>query len=52
MHVVNPSHTLEGKVTELTRKLKMIKAKGKSVRTPKCVGCNKVGHVVEECPIL
>jgi hypothetical protein len=42
---------LEAKVAALTREIELLKT-NKEKGIASCVGCNEVGHVVEECPLL
>jgi hypothetical protein len=49
--LVNPTKALEAKVAALTREIELLKtSQPKGIAS--CVGCNEIGHVVEECPML
>jgi hypothetical protein len=49
--LVSPTKALEAKVAALTREIELLKT-NKEKGIASCVGCNEVGHVVEECPLL
>jgi hypothetical protein len=50
--LVSPTKALEAKVAALTWEIELLKTKEKAKDVASCVGCNEIGHAIDDCPLL